>query len=89
MTAHSPLEIISWVLSLGSAAELTAPDWLRKDIQAEIAMMAEDYKPPRFKFKFSFQRSGSWNVLLLCLQQNNKERCLMDSLPVACGLLCP
>jgi len=40
MTAQSPLEVISWVLSLGSAAELLEPDWLCKDIQAEITAMA-------------------------------------------------
>jgi len=39
MTAQSPLEVISWVLSLGSAAELIEPDWMQKDIQAEIAAM--------------------------------------------------
>jgi predicted DNA-binding transcriptional regulator YafY len=39
MTAQSPLEVMSWVLSLGSAAELLEPNWLREDIQAEIAAM--------------------------------------------------
>ena len=40
MTAQSTLEVVSWVLSLGSAAELLEPDWLQKDIEAEIAVMA-------------------------------------------------
>jgi predicted DNA-binding transcriptional regulator YafY len=40
MTAQSPLEVMSWVLGLGSAAELLEPDWLRTDIRAEIAVMA-------------------------------------------------
>jgi predicted DNA-binding transcriptional regulator YafY len=40
MTAQSPLEVMSWVLSLGSAAELLQPDWLQKDIHAEIAAIA-------------------------------------------------
>jgi predicted DNA-binding transcriptional regulator YafY len=40
MTAQSPLEVVSWVLSLGSAADLLAPDWLREDIRREIAAMA-------------------------------------------------
>lgn len=39
MTAQSAPEVLSWVLSLGSAAELLEPDWLRETIQREIEAM--------------------------------------------------
>jgi predicted DNA-binding transcriptional regulator YafY len=45
MSAQSPLEVVSWVLSLGSAAEVLEPDWLQKNIQDEIAAMAGRFLP--------------------------------------------
>jgi predicted DNA-binding transcriptional regulator YafY len=42
-TAQSPLEVLSWVLSLGSAAEVLSPDDLREKIRHEVAVLAKRY----------------------------------------------
>jgi predicted DNA-binding transcriptional regulator YafY len=44
-TAQSPMEVLSWVLSLGSAAEVLSPDTLREKIRHEVAVLAERYAP--------------------------------------------
>ncbi|MDR0826589.1 MAG: WYL domain-containing protein [Desulfovibrio sp.] len=43
MTAQSGLEVMSWALSLGSAAEVLEPEWLRNEIKAEAVALAEIY----------------------------------------------
>lgn len=43
MTAQSPLEVMSWVLSLGSAAEVLSPDWLREKVRSEVTTLATRY----------------------------------------------
>lgn len=43
MTSQSALEVASWVLSLGSAAEVLAPQWLRKEVAGEIALLHARY----------------------------------------------
>jgi predicted DNA-binding transcriptional regulator YafY len=43
MTAQSRLEVLSWALSLGSAAEVLEPQWLRDEIKAEVAALTEIY----------------------------------------------
>jgi predicted DNA-binding transcriptional regulator YafY len=43
MTAQSRLEVLSWALSLGSAAEVLEPQWLREEIKAEVAALTEIY----------------------------------------------
>jgi predicted DNA-binding transcriptional regulator YafY len=43
MTAQSALEVVSWALSLGSAAEVLEPDWLRDQIKNEIAELTATY----------------------------------------------
>ena len=43
MTAQSAPEVVSWVLSLGSAAEVLAPQWLRDEIAGEIALLRARY----------------------------------------------
>lgn len=43
MTAHSALEVVSWVLSLGSAGELLAPQWLREKVAEEVAQLHTQY----------------------------------------------
>jgi hypothetical protein len=70
MTAHSPLEVISWVLSLGSAAELLEPDWLQEDIQAEIAAMADkNIKLPALHFPSHIPECGTFP----CYVSGNQE----------------
>ena len=44
-TAQSPMEVMSWVLSLGSAAEILSPDDLREKIRHEVVVLAERYAP--------------------------------------------
>lgn len=43
MTAQSGPEIIAWVLSLKSAAEILSPDWLREEARQEVALLSEKY----------------------------------------------
>lgn len=43
MTAQSAPEVASWVLSLGSAAEVLTPQWLRDEIAGEIALLHTRY----------------------------------------------
>lgn len=43
MTAQSALEVTSWVLSLGSAAEVLTPEWLRDEITEEVALLCARY----------------------------------------------
>lgn len=43
MTAQSAPEVVSWVLSLGSTAEVLAPQWLRDEIAGEIALLHARY----------------------------------------------
>ena len=44
MTAHSAPEVVSWILSLGSAAEVLTPQWLRDEVAGEIALLHARYK---------------------------------------------
>ncbi len=39
-TAQSPLEVMSWALSLGSSAEVLSPDWLLEKIRSEVMVLA-------------------------------------------------
>jgi predicted DNA-binding transcriptional regulator YafY len=43
MTAQSAPEVVSWALSLGSAAEVLEPEWLREQMKNEIAEMSALY----------------------------------------------
>lgn len=43
MTAQSAPEVASWVLSLGSAAEVLVPQWLRDEIAGEVALAHARY----------------------------------------------
>ncbi len=43
MTAQSVPETLSWLLSLGSAAEVLEPGWLRDEIAGEIALLHGRY----------------------------------------------
>jgi predicted DNA-binding transcriptional regulator YafY len=43
ITAQSAPEIASWILSLGSAAEVLAPQWLRGEIAGEVALLYARY----------------------------------------------
>ena len=43
LTAQSAPEVASWVLSLGSAAEVLEPQWLRDEVAGEIALLHERY----------------------------------------------
>jgi len=44
MTARSPAEIISWVLSFDEAAELLAPKHLRKAVAEKLRALAARYE---------------------------------------------
>jgi predicted DNA-binding transcriptional regulator YafY len=43
MTVSSYYEILSWVLSYGSQAEILSPDWLRKDVADEFEKLIKIY----------------------------------------------
>ena len=43
MTARSPAEALSWILSFGDTAEVLSPKWLREDIARQVAVLAERY----------------------------------------------
>ena len=43
MTAQSAPEVLSWVLSLGSAAEVLTPQWLRDEIIGEVTALHARY----------------------------------------------
>jgi predicted DNA-binding transcriptional regulator YafY len=43
MTARSPAEVISWVLSFADAAELLAPEWLREELARHVETLAGAY----------------------------------------------
>jgi predicted DNA-binding transcriptional regulator YafY len=43
MTAQSAPEVLSWILSLGSTAEVLAPAWLRDEVAEEIALLHTRY----------------------------------------------
>lgn len=43
MTARSPVEAVSWVLSFGDAAEVLSPTWLRDDVARQVASLAARY----------------------------------------------
>lgn len=43
MTSQSKVEVISWVLSFGDAAELLSPVWLRNEVIETVKNMAECY----------------------------------------------
>ncbi|MDL2279119.1 WYL domain-containing transcriptional regulator [Desulfovibrio sp. OttesenSCG-928-G11] len=43
MTTQSAPETVAWVLSLGSAAEVLAPQWLREEIAGEVAVLHVRY----------------------------------------------
>lgn len=43
MTAQSAPEVVSWILSLGSAGEVLKPQWLRNEIACEITQLHAMY----------------------------------------------
>ena len=43
MTARSPAEVISWVLSFSDAAELLSPKWLKDDLSRQVRNIAARY----------------------------------------------
>ena len=43
MTARSPAEVISWVLSFGDAAELLSPKWLKEELRQQVLGLAARY----------------------------------------------
>ena len=47
MTCRSEVEVISWVLSFGDAAELLSPVWLRQEVVERVKNMAECYTGKR------------------------------------------
>lgn len=47
MTSRSEVEVISWVLSFGDAAELLSPVWLRQEVVERVKNMAECYAKKR------------------------------------------
>ena len=44
MTAHSPVEVISWVLSFADTAELLSPKWLREELARQVMTLAARYR---------------------------------------------
>ena len=47
MTGRSEVEVLSWVLSFGDAAELLSPVWLRNELVERVKNMAECYVEKR------------------------------------------
>jgi predicted DNA-binding transcriptional regulator YafY len=43
LTARSEVEVVSWVLSFGDAAEALSPQWLREEIAKKARAVAEKY----------------------------------------------
>ncbi|MDL2210483.1 WYL domain-containing protein [Desulfovibrio sp. OttesenSCG-928-O18] len=43
ITARSPAEALSWILSFGDTAEVLSPKWLREDIAQQVAVLAGRY----------------------------------------------
>ena len=43
MTARSPLEVISWILSFADAAELLTPKWLKEKLTRQVQVLAARY----------------------------------------------
>ena len=46
MTAQSAREVVSWVLSLGSAAHVLTPHWLQKEVADEVETLCARYALP-------------------------------------------
>jgi predicted DNA-binding transcriptional regulator YafY len=44
MTARSPAEVISWVMSFADAAELLSPKWLREELAQHVLTLAGRYQ---------------------------------------------
>lgn len=44
MTARSPAEVISWVLSFADTAELISPKWLREELARHVMTLAVRYR---------------------------------------------
>jgi predicted DNA-binding transcriptional regulator YafY len=44
MTARSPAEVISWVLSFADAADLLSPKWLREELAQHVLALVARYQ---------------------------------------------